>query len=94
MSCSRARCPGGSAPKSQGTSRELVVTGPEQSMLGSVIESGSGPGGLSEHVAPRRQTLLLREMEGRADSDPSGPGKPAESWAPDILVEPRTQGRA
>lgn len=93
MSCSRARCPGGSAPKSQGTSRELVVTGPEQSTLGSVIESGWGPGGLSE-VAPRRQTLLLREMEGRADSDPSGPRKPAESWAPDILVEPRTQGRA
>lgn len=83
--------PGALLPE-PGVSRELVVTGPEQSTLGSVIESGWGPGGLSE-VAPRRQTLLLREMEGRTDSDPSGPGKPAESWAPDILVEPKNLGQ-
>lgn len=79
--------------KNQRTIRELVVTGPEQSTSGSVIESDWGPGGVSQQVAPRRQTLLLRETEGQADGDPSGPGKPAEPWAPDILVESRAQGR-
>lgn len=43
--------PGGSTPKSQRTSGELVVTGPEQSTSGSAIESDWGPGGVSEQVA-------------------------------------------